>query len=75
MQHLKGVTYSDVLRMPVYERRFFLGLLNKDARERQEQMEEMKAKAQTKGGKGSRTTRVSGEALKSKMKSGQIPMK
>ena len=75
MQHLKGVTYSDVLAMPVYERRFFLGLLNKDAREKQEQIEEMKEKSQTKGGKGTRQTRVSGDALKSKMKSGQIPTK
>ena len=69
------MSYSDVLAMPTYERRFFLGLLNRDVIQRQEHMEEMKEKAQSKGGKGTRQTRVSGDALKSKMKSGQIPNK
>ena len=36
------MTYSDVLAMPTYERRYFLGLLTKQAREREEEMEEMK---------------------------------
>ena len=61
--------------MPTYERRFFLGLLNKEAREREERMEEMKAKQQTKGSKGNRTTRVSGDALKNKIRNGDIPTK
>ena len=61
--------------MPVYERRFFLGLLNKDARDRAEQIEQMKETQNTKGSKGSRSTRVSGEALKTRMKSGDIPLK
>ena len=69
------MTYSDVLAMPTYERRFFLGLLNRDVIQRQEQMDEMKDKASTKGSNGTRQTRVSGDALKSKMKSGQIPNK
>jgi len=68
------MSYNDVLSMPTYERRFFLGLLNKESREREERIEEMKAKAQTKGGKGSRTTRVSGNALKNRMKNGDIPL-
>lgn len=59
--------------MPTYERRYFLGLLNKEAREREEKVEEMKNKSQTKGTKGSRTTRVTGDALKNKIKSGDIP--
>lgn len=59
--------------MPTYERRFFLGLLNKEAREREERAEELKNKAQTNGSKGSRTTRVTGDALKNKIKSGDIP--
>jgi len=42
---------------------------------REEHEEQMKEKAQTKGGKGSRTTRVSGDALKSRLKSGEIPNK
>ena len=71
-QHLKGFTYSDVLALPTYERRYFLGLLTKDVREREEQAEKMKEQAQTKGGKGKRSTRVSGEALKNKIKSGEV---
>jgi hypothetical protein len=59
--------------MPTYERRFFLGLLNKEAREREERAEELRNKTQTKNSKGSRTTRVTGDALKNKIKSGDIP--
>ena len=74
-QYLKGVTYSDVLAMPVYERRFFLGLLTKDAREREERAEEMKNNAsKTKGSKGTRSSSVSGNALKNRLKSGDIPL-
>ena len=61
--------------MPTYERRFFLGLLTKEHRQREEQMEAMQEKQQSRGGKGSRQTRVSGQALKNKIQSGQIPNK
>lgn len=74
-QHLKGFTYSDVLAMPIYERRFFLGLLTKDAKEREERMETIKHDNKNKNSKGSRSTRVSGEALKSRIKRGEIPTK
>ena len=67
------MSYNDVLSMPTYERRFFLGLLNKEAREREERAEELRNKTQTKNSKGSRTTRVTGDALKNKIKSGDIP--
>ena len=74
-QHLKGFNYSDVLAMPTYERRYFLGLLTRDVKHREEQMEEMKNKSKSNGSKGSRQTRVSGEALKNKIKTGQLPSK
>ena len=74
MQHLKGVSYTDVLNMPVYERRFFLGLLTRDTIKNQEKIEEMKEKSSTKGSKGNRTTKVSGEGLKNRMKNGDIPL-
>jgi len=61
--------------LPTYERRFFLGLLTKDARQREEDLEAMKEQQQTKGGKGTRQTRVSGEALKNRMKTGSLPIK
>lgn len=62
--------------MPTHERRFFLGMLTKDLHKREEQLEKANEKAQNKAtGKGSRTTKVGGNALKNKMKSGQIPTK
>jgi len=74
-QYLKGVTYSDVLAMPTYERRFFLSLLTKEAREREEEAERMREEIRNRGknSKGSRSTRISGDALKTKMKNGEIP--
>lgn len=75
MQYLKGVTYSDVMAMPTYERRFFLGLLTKDAREREEKMEEMRKSYQNNNNsKGSRNTRISGDQLKTRMQNGDIPL-
>ena len=60
--------------MPTYERRFFLSLLTKDIHEREEKTEQMRQKNQNKNAKGSRSTRVSGEALKSRLKNGDIPI-
>lgn len=72
---MQNITYADVLSMPTYERRFFLGLLLKSNTERQEQVENMKQDAITRNSKGQRTTTVSGEALKNKFKNGQMPTK
>jgi hypothetical protein len=72
-QHLKGMSYSDVLAMPTYERRFFLGQKTRELSKQQEDMEKAKEQQQSKGSKGSRSTRVSGEALKNKIKSGELP--
>jgi len=74
-QYLKGMTYNDVLSMPTYERRFFLGMLTKEAREKEEEAEKFREEAQNraKGSKGQRSTRITGESLKNKMKSGEIP--
>ena len=75
MQYLKGVSYSDVMAMPTYERRFFLGLLTKDAREREEKTEEMRKNYQNNNNsKGSRNTRISGDQLKTRMQNGDIPL-
>ena len=74
-QYLKGVTYSDVLAMPTYERRFFLSLLTKEAKQREEESEKMREEMRNKSNnsKGNRNTRISGDALKTKMKNGEIP--
>lgn len=72
---MKGFNYSDVLSMPTYERKYFLGLLTKDATEREERTEELKNNSNNKNAKGQRTTTVSGEALKTRIKNGDIPNK
>lgn len=74
MKHLE-ISYSDVLSMPTYERRFFLGQLIKQKVQADEISEKQREAAKTSTGKGSRTTRVSGEALKNRIKSGDIPLK
>jgi len=74
-QNLKGFNYSDVLELPTYERRFFLGLLSKDFQKREEEIEKAQQQAKSKGGKGNRTSTVSGDALKNKMRNGEIPNK
>jgi len=68
-----GFTYQDVLNMSVYERRQYLSYLLNENQRKQEAIEEQKEDYTNKNAKGSRTTRVSGDQLKSKLKSGQIP--
>jgi len=68
------MTYSDVMVMPTYERRYYLGMLTKDFERRQEQIEEQKEQQTTSGGKGSRTSKVSGQQLKNNINNGNIPL-
>jgi hypothetical protein len=58
--------------MPTAERRFYLGLLLQNKQKEQEAMEN--SSSNSSNSKGTRKTKVSGEALKSKIKSGQIPV-
>jgi len=67
------MTYQDVLSAPTYERRFFLATLINENTKKQEVMEEKIQESKTSNSKGSRTTTVSGNQLKAKLKSGQIP--
>lgn len=71
MRHLK-IPYRDVLSMPTYERRFFLTTFINETEKRKENIEEQQANA-TSSGNGKRTTKVSGEQLKTRLKSGEIP--
>jgi hypothetical protein len=61
--------------MPTYERRFFLSLLTKELREKQEYSENISKNNQNKNSKGSRNSTISGDALKSRIKNGDIPNK
>ena len=60
--------------MPTYERRYFLSLYTKQSIQREEKMEELRQKGQSSGGKGERKTKISGEALKTRMKNGDLPL-
>ena len=57
--------------MPTYERRFYLTLLINENNKRSEAVEENNQSVST--GKGTRSTRVSGNTLKNQLKSGKIP--
>jgi hypothetical protein len=72
---MKNMTYTDVLSMPTYERRFFIGQLTRDSVKREEQMEKAREQNQANNGKGSRTKRISGDALKTRIKNGDVPLK
>lgn len=72
MQHLKS-PYNDVMSMPVYERRFFINLLLAQ-HEKQQQFIDDNSNAANSNAKGSRKTKISGDSLKTKMKSGEIPL-
>ncbi len=61
--------------MPTYERRFFLSLLTKELREKQEYNENISKNNQNKNAKGSRNSTISGDALKSRIRNGDIPNK
>ena len=72
-QHLDGFTYADVLALPVYERRFFLSLKSKEI-SKQKEYYEGQTQAVKSNTKGNRTSTVSGDALKNRMKNGDIPL-
>lgn len=61
------------MNMSVYERRIYLSHLLNEKVKTTEAIEEQKEQINNKNAKGSRTTRVSGDALKQRLKSGQIP--
>jgi len=69
------MSYTDILMMSVYERRFFLNSFIQENEKKKASIEEQqeKEKASSSNGKGTRTTKVSGEQLKSRLKSGEIP--
>ena len=69
------MSYQDVLSCPTYERRFFLQMLINEANKKNEMAEEhaRAAKANSGGSKGSRNTTISGDQLKAKLQSGEIP--
>jgi hypothetical protein len=71
MKHL-NISYGDLMTMPTYERRFYIDMFKNEMEMRKEHIEEAKNNAKS-GGKGSRSSKVSGEALKSRLKNNQIP--
>ena len=70
---MKGFSYSDVLSLPVYERRFFLSLKSRDVAQQKEYNDEQSKKAPS-NSKGNRKSTISGDALKNRMKNGDLPL-
>ncbi len=68
MEHLNQ-PYSEIMSMSTIERRYYLGLLLKDKAKRDAAAENTKTT-----GKGERTTRVGGEALKQQIIQGKLPI-
>jgi hypothetical protein len=64
--------YNDAMMMPTYERKYFINLLIQQNQKRVEYLENEKSSVKT--GKGNRQSTISGDALKNKMKSGEIPL-
>ena len=56
--------YTDIMKMPVYQRRNFIGKYIKKYSQSENETPITQA-----NGKGKRTTRISGEALKTKLQS------
>lgn len=73
-QHIKNFTYNDVMHMPTGYRRYFLGLKLRENTRQQEQMEKQRQEEKNRGVKGSRNVIISGDALKTRMNNGDIPL-
>jgi len=65
-----GLGYNDVLSMPTNERRYHIGKKLKAYHKQQEQQKQSEGRSSN--GK-TRTTTITGDQLKAKLKSGQIP--
>ena len=58
------MSYSDVMSMPTYERRFFIRIFTEQLEDQKERVEEQQKNATTSNGKGNRVTRISGDSVK-----------
>ncbi len=63
------MTYQDVLSVPTYERKFYLDTLLKENEKRKESTKDKTYST----GKGTRSKSISGDSLKNKLRSGEIP--
>ena len=60
VEHINGVTYDNIMKMPTYERRFFINTII----ERNNQKSEDNNNSVTSTGKGERVRKISGEGVK-----------
>jgi hypothetical protein len=67
---MQNFTYDSVMNMPTNERRFYLA---RHHRRMSEQEQDIQPKKQN-GGKGKRSSTISGDALKTRIKNGNIPL-
>lgn len=68
---MTGSGYDDIMNMATHKRRYFIMNMKREKEEHEEQAEEQAQEGSQSDGK--RTKRISGDELKQKMKSGEIP--
>jgi hypothetical protein len=57
-------TYNDAMNIPTYERRFFIDTLRRENTMQKEKMQEARDSQSSQTGKGKRTRKISGNAVK-----------
>jgi hypothetical protein len=60
------------MSMPTYERRYYLDMLIRENTKKNDMMEEKMENMKNSSAKGTRNTKIGGEQLKNKLKSGEI---
>ncbi len=73
-QHIKNFTYNDVMNMPTGYRRYFLSLKLRENSKQQELIEKQREEQNNQSAKGTRSKKISGDTLKLRMESGDIPL-
>lgn len=71
MRHLKQ-PHETILKMPTFERRFYLLTLKNEIEETNDRIKDNGGKTRSTG-KGTRSSTLSGKALKSKINEGKVP--
>ena len=64
-KNIQGISFHDTLTMPTYIRRMYIFFLNDDNKKIQEYIDNQKNQQSSSGGKGRRTSTVSGKSVNS----------
>ena len=59
-----NISYNEIMEMPVHERRFFINIFTEQREKEEEKLEELRNNSNMSSSKGTRTKRISGNAVK-----------